>query len=137
MKLINWLIENWSIIVAIIVVIIMIVLAVIKFTQLSPEQQKAKIKKCLLSWVIEAERDLGSKTGQVKLSLVYGYFVTAFPFVKNFISIETFNKWVDEALDKMRDMLESNESLKEYIDSGTLLVGEAITPLVGETTENS
>lgn len=121
---VEWLTENWTLIVMLIAAAIAAGVAIVKFLNLPSEKQIEKIKKCLLGWVIDAERDLGSGTGKVKLSTVYGIFVTAFPFLKNFISFEVFSDWVDDALDEMREMLKSNKNLKEIIEGNIL---EAVT----------
>ena len=86
--------------------------------------QKQRVKECLLAWVIEAERDLGGGTGEIKLRTVYGWFVTAFPILKNFISFETFSVWVDEALESMREMLKTNNNLKAVIENDTVVITE-------------
>lgn len=113
--MIEWLISNWQLIIVLIAVATVIVVGVKKFLELPTEKQIAKVKECLLAWVIEAERELGGGTGQVKLSTVYGLFVTSFPILKNFVSLETFSKWVDEALVEMRKMLEENDNLKNVV----------------------
>lgn len=113
----NWLLDNWSVLVALISVVIVCILAAYKFLCLPSKVQVDKIKKCLLGWVIAAEKDLGAKTGRVKLSVVYGQFVKSFPFVKNFVSFDTFSIWVDDALVTMREMLKDNKNLKEVVNS--------------------
>ena len=115
----EWLVNNWSIIIAVIAIIVVIVVAVYKFFQLPTNKQVEKIKKCLLAWVIEAEKELGGGTGKAKLSNVYGIFVTSFPVLKNFISFEMFSHWVDDALVEMRKMLEENPQLRNIVDSST------------------
>lgn len=132
MKALEWLVANWSIVVGIIALIAMVVVAVIQFMKLPTTEQRKKIQKCLLSWVIEAERDLGGGTGKVKLSTVYGTFVTAFPILKNFISFETFSVWVDEALDEMRKMLEENENLKQVVENNIIMIEEAVELIAEE-----
>lgn len=131
-EILNWLVDNWSIIVAAIAIIVVAIVAIQKFRKMPTEAQKAKVKQCLLNWVIEAERDLGGGTGKVKLSRVYGWFVTAFPFLKNFIPFEVFSTWVDEALDEMREMLATNASLKTVVE-GNLL--EATTEVINMESE--
>lgn len=111
----EWLINNWHLVIVAIAVITVIVVSVKKFLELPTEKQIAKVKECLLAWVIEAEKDFGDGTGQVKLSTVYGLFVTSFPILKNFVSLETFSKWVDDALVEMRKMLEENSNLKDVV----------------------
>lgn len=121
-NLITWLLENWSILVALSVVIALAIMAFIKFITLPNSEQIKKIKKCILAWVVAAEKELGAKTGKVKLSVVYGYFVTAFPVIKNFISFDKFSEWVDEALAEMRKMLESNQNLQQIIENSKNVV---------------
>ena len=121
-SVVEMLVNNWYMVVALIAVIVVIVTAVYAFFQLPTSKQIEKVKKCLLAWVIEAERELGGGTGKAKLSTVYGMFVTAFPVVKNFISFDTFSQWVDEALDEMRRMLEENQNLKNVIECSNMLI---------------
>ena len=128
-QIVEFLANNWSIIIAVIAILVVAGVAVYKFLQLPTNAQIEKVKKCLLAWVISAEADLGGGTGKVKLSVVYGYFVTAFPILKNFVSFETFSRWVDEALDIMREMLKENTNLKQVIEGTVLTVREAVTPL--------
>lgn len=128
-QIVEFLANNWSIIIAVIAILVVAGVAVYKFLQLPTSAQIEKVKKCLLAWVISAEADLGGGTGKVKLSVVYGYFVTAFPILKNFVSFETFSGWVDEALDTMREMLKENTNLKQVVEGTVLTVGEAVTPL--------
>lgn len=118
----EWLLNNWSLVIAVIAIIVVIAMAVYKFFKLPTNKQVEKIKKCLLAWVIEAERDLGGGTGKAKLSTVYGIFVTAFPVIKNFVSFDTFSGWVDEALEEMKKMLEENPQLKNIVDCSNLLI---------------
>ena len=77
-----------------------------------------RIKKWLLQAVVQAEKELGSGTGKVKLSTVYDMFIVRFPIVSKLISFNTFSSFVDDVLVTMRELLESNKSLKEYIDYG-------------------
>lgn len=128
-QIVEFLANNWSIIIAVIAILVVAGVAVYKFLQLPTNAQIEKVKKCLLAWVISAEADLGGGTGKVKLSVVYGYFVTAFPILKNFVSFETFSRWVDEALDIMREMLKENTNLKQVVEGTVLTVGEAVAPL--------
>lgn len=117
MKVVNWLVVNWSVLVALMSLLLLLGIMVYRFLCLPSKEQVDKIKKCLLGWVIEAEKDLGAKTGRVKLSVVYSQFVQAFPFVKNFVSFDTFSIWVDDALVTMREMLKDNKNLKEVVNS--------------------
>ena len=83
--------------------------SIYKFSKLPIDKKYSRIRAWLLYVVIQAEKDWGSGTGPIKLSQVYGMFVARYPFIKTFISLETFDKLVDSALDEMRELLEKEE----------------------------
>lgn len=65
-----------------------------------------------LVWAVsEAEKVLGSGTGQLKLRYVYDLAVAKFPIVAKLIPFTVFSGWVDSALDVMREMIEENDSI--------------------------
>lgn len=72
-------------------------------------------KNWLVWAVTEAEKVLGSGTGQLKLRYVYDAAIIRFPIVAKLIPFALFSKWVDAALDIMRDMIENNVSIAEAI----------------------
>jgi hypothetical protein len=113
----EWFIENWFIIVGLIALIVCIGFVGIKFLGLPTNDQVKKIKVFLLKKVVDAEKELGSKTGRLKLSMVYDAFISKFPMTAKFISFETFSKYVDVALEEMEDMLETNKKVVEFIES--------------------
>lgn len=81
-----------------------------------PNAQKLKnIQEWMLYAVTEAEKTLGSGTGQIKLRMVYDMFINQFPEVAKWITFDTVAKMVDIALDKFRVLLEQNDSLKDYV----------------------
>lgn len=131
-NMVMWIANNWMVIIGLVALVAAVVLAILAFIKLPTSAQKEKVQKCLLAWVIQAEKELGGGTGKVKLSTVYGTFVTAFPILKNFISFETFSLWVDDALEEMRKLLEQNENLKQVVEGIQLEVAEAITVPFGE-----
>lgn len=131
-NMVMWIANNWMVIIGLVALVAAVVLAILAFIKLPTSAQKEKVRKCLLAWVIQAEKELGGGTGKVKLSTVYGTFVTAFPILKNFISFETFSLWVDDALEEMRKLLEQNENLKQIVEGIQLEVAEAITVPFGE-----
>ena len=68
--------------------------------------------------VAEAERCLGSKTGQMKLSVVYSSFVKTFPWLAKIISFDLFADLVDEALENLSDILQNSvtkENIEDYL----------------------
>ena len=112
----NFLIENWPLLVAAIAVIAVAAIYVVNFFKKPGSEQLAKVKEWLLYAVVQAEKELRGGTGQIKLRYVYDMFVTKFPVVSNFVTFETFSYMVDEALIKMRHLLETNEKIEAYVD---------------------
>ena len=111
----KWLIDNWSLLVVIVCAAAVVFVYIKKFADLPSEEQLAKVKSALLYLCIEAEKELGSKTGSAKLSYVYGKFVELFPSLAPVIPFTLFSSMVDEVLSQMRNMLESNKNLSEYV----------------------
>ena len=97
-----------------ILIIVAIVIIATLFIVLAIKQPK-KVKEWLLYAVIEAEKELGSGTGPVKLRSVYDMFITKFPKLSVFISFNTFSEWVDVALDYMEELLTDNKDVKAII----------------------
>lgn len=124
MKMLSWLGQNWSVVIGLIALIYVTIFAVKTFLKLPTKIQVVHIKKCLLGWVIKAERELGENTGKIKLSTVYGWFITSFPIISHFVSFETFSKWVDESLDTMRNMIEENEEVKALLQEKATKIKE-------------
>lgn len=104
----KWIIDNWSLLVVISAVCTVAFMYVKKFTTLPTEEQLAKVKEWLLYAVMQAEGEFGGGTGKLKLHYVYDMFVTRFPRLVDVISFELFSKLVDEALEQMRKILETN-----------------------------
>lgn len=78
--------------------------------------QRKNIKEWLLYAVIEAEKELGSKTGKIKLRQVFDCFIVKFPIFSKFISFNAFSNLVDIALDEMKKLIKTNEQCKNYVE---------------------
>ena len=69
-----------------------------------------------LVWAVsEAEKVLGSGTGQLKLRYVYDAAVMRFPIVAKLIPFKVFSNMVDAALKIMDEMIKNNASIAEAI----------------------
>lgn len=69
-----------------------------------------------LVWAVsEAEATFGSKTGKLKLRYAYELAIERFPMIAKFIPFALFSKFVDGALDIMRDMIENNKNIADAI----------------------
>ena len=108
---------NAQIIIALVIVAIALVCGIIWFVKLPKDKKIANIKEWLKFAVVDAEKELGSGTGQLKLRMVYNMAVKQFPFIVQLIPFDTFSKWVDEALDWMRNQLAENKAAQSYIES--------------------
>lgn len=75
-----------------------------------------KAKEWIKYAVCVAEEELGSGTGQLKLHMVYDMFVEKFPALASVLPFNIFSKWVDLALEWMREQLEKNEMIKLKIE---------------------
>lgn len=108
-------IDNVIIICGSVILIGIIGLCLCWFLKLSKERQKEIILEWLLLAVVKAEKELGDGTGQLKLRFVYDLFIDKFRFISMLISFSQFSELVDQALDIMRDMLDSNKQIKDYV----------------------
>lgn len=117
----NWLIENWSMLVVCIVILAVFFYAV--YTK------RANAKEWLKWAVTQAEMWLGSGTGQLKLRQVYEMFCKQFPWFATFVPFSTFSVWVDEALEWMKAQMSANGKIKSYVE------GPEFGPIIEDTEE--
>lgn len=108
--------ENIGMLVGIVGLLIIIGLGVYEFFKLEKSKRLNMVREWLLLAVVEAEKQLGGGTGQIKLRFVYDMFIDKFKFLSMLISFNQFSSMVDEALDQMKEMLLTNQQLKEYIE---------------------
>jgi len=107
--------DNWYIILIAVAAVAVVIYLFRKFLKLPGSAQIEKVKEWLLFAVTEAEKELGSGTGQLKLRYVYDMFVSKFPYLVKFISFEYFSDLVDNVLVKFRKMFETNTAIKQYV----------------------
>lgn len=108
--------ENIGILVGIVGLLIIIGLGMYEFFKLEKSKRLNMVREWLLLAVVKAEKQLGGGTGQIKLRFVYDMFIDKFKFLSMLISFNQFSSMVDEALDQMKEMLSTNQQLKEYIE---------------------
>lgn len=102
----EWIINNWSLIVTVLAVAVYFLL-----------NGKRSVVEFLLQAVFMAEKDLGSGTGKIKLSVVYGNFIEKYPIFSKIIPFPVFSAWVDAVLEDMKDILSKNEKAKAYVEN--------------------
>lgn len=106
-EILAFLSENWYVI-----VVVLILLFGIYYT--ITNKQKVKI---WLEWAVTTvEKELGTKTGQLKLRKVYDMFIERFPIFSKLVPFSTFSIWVDEALEFLRNQLANNEAIKAFVE---------------------
>lgn len=106
--------ETATLIIKIIYYVFIVAVFVIGILKMLKNEEKS-VKEWLLLAVTEAEKALGGGTGKLKLRQTFQAFVSTFPVFSKFISYETFEGWVDEALDDMRHLLETNDNIAGYV----------------------
>ncbi len=111
----TWLIENWFILVVGIAGVTIGVSVVYDFSKMPTGKQVETIKEWLLYACIQAEKELGSGTGQLKLRYVWDLFIARFPYLTKVVSFELFSGWVDAALIEMRMLLTQNKAIQEVV----------------------
>lgn len=112
----KWICENWSLLVVILAFCTVGLHCYKKFSGLPSEQQLNKIRQWLLFAVLEAEKIYSSGSGQAKLAYVYNLFIERFPALAPTIPFAVFSQMVDEVLEQMRHLLETNESIRKYVE---------------------
>ena len=107
---------NPALIITAITLVVVFAATIVGFIKLPNEKKIENLKEWLKWAVVIAEKELGSGTGQLKLREVYNMAVAQFPWIVSFITFEIFSQYVDEALEWMKQQLESNGAIATYIN---------------------
>lgn len=111
----NWIANNWFLIIVGVALCYFLISIGIWFWRLPEEQKIANIKEWLKYAVVEAEKALGSGTGQIKLRMVYDLACKQFPWILKTVSFDVFSVWVDEALTWMKEQLDQNKAIETLV----------------------
>lgn len=109
MKLLNFIFSNYDTFLILILVLWATIFKIKSFNA-------ANLRQWLVFGVAEAERQLGSGTGQLKLRLVYNMFCEKYPLLSKIIAFDTFSIYVDEALKYLDKIIKENDRVKEFIE---------------------
>ncbi len=115
--MIEFITEYWYLLIAIVAAVAVGGYLIYAFVKMPRSAQIDKVREWLLFAVAQAEKELGSGTGQLKLRYVYDMFIAKFPHLVKVVSFESFSSLVDEVLEKFRAMLSSNKALQSYVES--------------------
>lgn len=110
----TFLIQNWFEILITIILATTLGFTAYAFLKKPADEKIKNVKQWLLGAVIIAERELQGGTGELKLREVYDAAIERFPFLI-VIPFSTFSLWVDEALVKMKELLETNPAIARFV----------------------
>lgn len=135
--MLDFLMTNWQWIAGVIIIITAAIITLIKFDKKTRDEQIHQVKEWLLYAVMEAEKELGSGTGALKLRFVYDMFITKFPLLVALIPFSTFSSFVDEALDKFKKLLATTPELQAYVANQGALeeMKEAVAEIADQNKE--
>lgn len=111
----KWIIENWAILVVILCALGICISYTRNFLKKPSNEQINTIREWLLFAVIEAEKIYQGGTGALKLRATYNEFCKVFPSLVAIISFDLFSELVDEALEQMKHLLDTNSNISEYV----------------------
>jgi hypothetical protein len=107
--------DNVILVLGIIIAVCVVAIGIYMFCKLEKEKQIEILKEWLLLAVVKAEKELGGGTGQLKLRFVYDLFLDKFKFLSYVITFQQFSLLVDAALITMKELVDSNKKVEEYI----------------------
>ena len=110
------LMEYWWLAIAILAILIIAFIFLITYINLPNSKKATKVKEWLLFAVVQAEKELGSGTGQLKLRYVYNLALSKFPVFIKLIPFELFSSFVDGALQQLGNLIENSEGVKKYME---------------------
>lgn len=94
-----------------IIVTLAVLLAVylIRFYMIKYDKS-GKVRKIVTALCVEAEKYLGSKTGQLKKEQVVTWFYIRYKFLGLFITKQTLSNLIDNVVESINDYLEENNT---------------------------
>ena len=112
----EFIVNYWFVILIALAVVVVLGYIIYVFIKMPKTSQIAKVKEWLLFAVMEAEKELGGGTGQLKLRYVYDMFIVKFPWLVKVVSFESFSGLVDEVLEKFKAILDTNKNVQNYVE---------------------
>ena len=96
-------------------IIFLIVAAVLAVVLTILSLRFSSFRNWLVFAVSEAERTLGGGTGKLKLRYAYNIAIKYFPTLTKMIPFSLFSVMVDNALETMRAMIDTNKAISDVI----------------------
>lgn len=108
--------------------IIVVVAAIVGLLVLYKLGKKDTVKKIILTLVVQAEKTLGSGTGELKYAMVVDALYNKLPVILRFLfTKKELDTFIEEAVSKMKDILSKGVTLTGYDDE------KYISTLSGDT----
>ena len=114
----NFVVDNWYLLVTLIALIFSIISMIGQFAGKPNNEQLFALNEWLKWAVVEAEKALGSGTGQLKLRYVWNMAIERFDWLDRVMEFDKFSYYVDLALVWMREQLEKNANISTYVEGG-------------------
>ncbi len=114
----EFIIDNWFLVLACLAVTALVILDVRQFFKKPSAEQMDSVREWLLWAVAAAEQEMGGGAGQLKLRQTYDWFLERFPALALMISFEQYSGMVDDALDRLTDLLDKDEAARTLITGG-------------------
>lgn len=106
--------NNYNVIILVVVLVAIIIFGLI---WLAVNGRTDIIKKIVLSCVVQAEKTLGSGTGELKYAYVVDKVYEKLPgIVTLFLSKKTINDFIENSVKKLKDVLSDGTTLSGYDD---------------------
>ena len=97
--------------------IIVVAIAIIGLLVLYRLGKKDTVKKIILALVVQAEKTLGSGTGELKYAMVIDAVYNKLPLILRFLfTKKEMDTFIEEAVSKMKDILSKGVTLTGYDD---------------------
>lgn len=97
--------------------IIVVIIAIIGLLVLYKLGKKDTVKKIVLALVVQAEKTLGSGTGELKYAMVIDAIYNKLPFILRFLfTKKEIDMFIEEAVIKMKEVLSKGVTLTGYDD---------------------
>lgn len=116
--MVQYLIQSWYVLLMVLVTIGGCTSLVVFFINQPSEKKLAQLREWLLWAVVQAEKEWGGGTGQLKLLYVYDLFLIRFPLLARVISFTVFSDLVSQSLVHMRHLIQTNANIKTLIEGG-------------------
>ena len=114
----NFVVDNWYLLITLVALIFSIISMIGQFAGKPNNEQLFALNEWLKWAVVEAEKALGSGTGQLKLRYVWNMAIERFDWLDRVMEFEKFAYYVDLALVWMREQLERNANISTYVEGG-------------------